>query len=131
MNPEVTPKIIPMTENLRAAIWSSDDTPNAAIIYFQAREAEEKVCFEITTSARILSHMWRLPQLKGGHWLSTAEESEQNRYAIYIDKEFLETPFIVGLELDTENDPREHIDTASVWDKSDADPQIIYIENHE
>jgi hypothetical protein len=131
MTTEASPKIIPMTDNLRAAVWTSDDTPNAAIIYFQAREAEEKICFEITTSAPILSHMWRLPQLKGGHWLTTAEKREENRYAIFIDKKFLDTPFIVGLELASGSDPRDHIATASVWDKSGADAQIIYIENPE
>lgn len=131
MKTEASPKIIPMTDNLRAAIWTSDDTPNAAIIYFQAKERPEKVCFEIITSAPILSHMWRMPQLKGGHWLSVAEKESENRYAISIEKEFLDIPFIVGLELRSEKDPKELITTAAVWDGSGTETQIIYIEHPE
>jgi hypothetical protein len=50
-----------MTDSRRDAIWRSDDNSCAAIIYFQARETEEEVCFSLTTSTPILSHFWELP----------------------------------------------------------------------
>lgn len=34
----------------------------------------------------------------------------------------------VGLELDTDGDPQDHISTIGTWDKSRAESQLVYIE---
>ena len=124
------PTIFPMTDNLRAAVWRSDDNPRAAIIYFQAREQEEKVSFSVKTSARILSHFWELPQLQEGTWLTLAEFLQETEYNIFIDVSFLDSPFILGIELDTESDPINQIIETAVWDRADAQPVIAYVENN-
>jgi hypothetical protein len=122
------PKIIPITDNLRAAIWNAEDNTRAALIYFQARQSAENICFQITTSATIVSHFWKLPQLQGGHWLNTAEYVSVNHYGVSIDQAFSEHPFIVGLELEVVDDPAGHITNATIWDKAHGVPQIIYVE---
>ena len=118
-----------MTENLRAALWRADDNPQSVIINFQARAQEEAVSFRVTTSAPIISLFWEMPSLRGPHWLSLAESRGANHYAIAItDHKFLDEPFILGLELDTDRDPRDEIIETAIWDKSDGEPQIAYIE---
>ena len=123
------PRILPMTANLRAAMWRADDNPQAVVINFQARELEESVAFRVTTTAPILSSFWEMPTLRGPHWLSLAESRGANHYAIAIgDQTFLDQPFIVGLELDTDGDPQDCITSTEVWNKTDAEPQIVYID---
>ena len=118
-----------MTGNLRAAMWRADDNPKAVVIYFQAREQEEPVSFRVATSATILSSFWEMPSLRGGHWLMHSESRGIHHYAIALaDHKFLDHPFIVGLELDTVDDPQDHITAVEAWDTTDAEPQIIYKE---
>jgi len=123
------PRILPMTDNLRAAMWRADDNPKAVVIYFQAREREEPVSFRLATSAPILSSFWKMPSLHGGHWLTHSESRGIHHYAIALaDQQFLDQPFIIGLELDTDGDPQDHVTAAETWDKTDAESQIIYME---
>ena len=123
------PRILLLSENLRAVIWRADDNDSAAIIYFQAREQPEPVCLRINTAAPIRSFFWEMPSLKGGHWLSLAESQGPQHFAIAIaDHQFLDDPFILGLEFETEGDPRDCIISAEVWDKDGGEPQIIYRE---
>lgn len=123
------PRIFPMTDNLRAAMWRADDNPRAVVIYFQAREQEEPVSFRLTTSAPILSSFWEMPSLRGGHWLTQHESRGIHQYAIALaDHKFLDQPFILGLELDINGNPQDHVTAAETWDKKDAEPQIIYME---
>ena len=117
-----------MTENVRAVVQNAADNPKAAMLEFQAREREEEISFRITTSAPILSSHWWLPQLKGEQWLSQAESRGQNHYAISLDRKFLDRPFIVGLELDVEDDPKNCIVAAEIWDRSGSDPDLIFID---
>jgi hypothetical protein len=123
------PRIFPLTDNLRAAMWRADDNPKAVIIYFQAREQEESVSFRLATSAPVLSSFWEMRSLHGGHWLTHSESRGTHHYAIALaEHKFLDQPFIVGLELDTDGDPQDHVIAAETWDKTDAEPQIIYME---
>ena len=118
-----------MTDNLRAAMWRANDNPKAAILYFQAREQKESIAFRITTSAPILSSFWEAPFLRGGHWLNQVESRSVYHYAIALDEhKFLDQPFIVGLEIEADGDPQDSVVGATVWDKTDGEPQIIYIE---
>ncbi|MGV3531684.1 MAG: hypothetical protein ACO1QR_04885 [Chthoniobacteraceae bacterium] len=122
------PRILPISDNLRAAIWRADDNTNAAIIYVQARERPEAVSFRITTSAPILSSFWEMPSLKGEYWLNLAESRGSQHYAVAVaDQHFLDEPFIVGLEFETESDPRDHVMSVELWDKAGAEPQIVFI----
>jgi hypothetical protein len=123
------PRIIPMTDNLRGAMWRADDHPRAVVIYFQARDCEEEVSFRVRTSAAIRSKMWRMPWLKGGNWLSLTESLGAHHYAVAIaEKKFLDVPFIVGLELETEGDPRDAVVGADIWDRSGATAQVVFID---
>jgi hypothetical protein len=123
------PRVLPMTDNLRAVMWRADDNPKAVIIQFQAREREEPVSFFVTTTAPILSSFWKMPSLHGGHWLTHLESRRTHHYAIALgDQKFLHQPFIVGLELDTDSDPRDSITGAEIWSQTDAELQIVYIE---
>ena len=123
------PRILPMTDNLRAAMWRADDNFKAVILYFQAREFEETVSFRVITSAPIISSMWRMPTLRGEHWLTLTESRGTNHYAVALaDHKFLDQPFIVGLELDTDGDPQDHITETQIWDRTDAEPQIVFID---
>jgi len=125
----IEPRILPMTGNLRAALWCAVNNPKAVGIYFQAREQAEPVSFRIVTSAPIISSFWEMPSLNGGHWLTLSESKDTHHYAIALDDHrFLDQPFIVGLELDTEGDPRDHVIGAEIWDKSEGEPQLVYIE---
>lgn len=123
------PRILPMTDNLRVAMWRADDNPKAVVFYFQARERQEPVSFRITTSASILSSFWELPSLQGGYWLNQVESQDSHHYAIALDEHtFLDQPFIVGLELDTADDPQDCNTGTAVWDKAGGSPQIVYVE---
>ena len=125
------PRIFPMTDNLRAAMWRAEDNPKAVVIYFQAREREEPVSFRVTTSAPILSSFWEMPSLRGGHWLTHSESRGTHHYAIALaDHTFLDKSFIVGLELDMDGDPRDYVTGTETWNKTDAESQIAYIEFH-
>ena len=123
------PRIIPMTDNLRVAMWRADDNARAVLLYFQAREQEEHVSFRITTSASILSSFWQMPSLQGGHWLTHTESRGSHHYAIALDDHhFLDQPFIIGLELDTPGDPQDSVTAATIWDRVDGESQVAYIE---
>ena len=122
------PAIFPINGNLRVAAWNAADNPRAVILYFQAREAEEPVSFFIDTDAIIISSTWRMPQLKGGQWLSLILAEDSHRYAIALDRKFLDKPFIVGLELAVEGNPRRHITAAGIWDRAGGEAQIVYRE---
>ena len=123
------PRIFPMTDNLRAAMWRADDNPKAVVIHFQAREREECVSFRVTTSALILSSFWEMPSLRGPHWLTLAESRGTHDYAIAVsDHTFLDEAFIIGLELDTDSDPQDFVTATEVWNKVGAEPQTIYLD---
>ncbi len=111
-------------------MWRADDNPKAVVIYFQAREQAEPVSFRVTTSAPILSSFWEMPALRGVHWLTLTESCRTHDYSIAVaDHMFLDEAFIVGLEIDTEGDPQDHVTAAEVWNRSGAEPQSIYVEN--
>jgi hypothetical protein len=121
-------KIFPISDNLRAVAHHAEDNSRAVIIQFQARERRELVCFEVRTSAPILSSMWEMPDLKGGHWLSLGQSQREYFYAITIDKEFLDSPFIVGLEIDSSHDPIQEIESIAIWDKEGGEFSMAYVE---
>lgn len=124
------PRILTITDNLRAAMWRADDNPKAVVIYFQAREREEPISFRVITTAPILSSFWKMPSLRGSHWLTLTESRGTHDYAVALaDHMFLDEAFIIGLELDTDSDPQDHVTAAEIWNKADSEPQIIYVEN--
>ncbi len=125
------PTVIPMTDNLRAVIWPSDDNSRAVIIHFQARQHAEKIAFRVRTTARILSHFWELPQLKEGTWLMLGESSQDYEYRVCIDQTFLDSPFIVGMEIESESEPVDCVAEVSVHEDLDVTASLIYIEPHE
>ncbi len=111
------------------------DNPKAVLISFQAREVPEPISFEINTSVPIISSSWWLPALHGGQWMNLVESRGSHHYAIalgdavaHVDHKFLDEPFIVGLELETDIEPRRGIAGAKVWAPKAADAQIVYIE---
>ena len=120
--------VIPMTDNLRAVVRRADDNPKAVIIFFQAREHEEAASFRVTTSAPIVSSMWRMPGLKGGQWLSLTESEGANHYAISVDRKFLDKPFIVGLEIESEGNPVHQVAETQIWSETNGRAQVVYIE---
>jgi hypothetical protein len=120
-----------MTDNLRAVIWPSDDNSRAVIIHFQARQHAEKIAFRVRTTARILSHFWELPQLKEGTWLMLGESSQDYEYRVCIDQTFLDSPFIVGMEIESESEPVDCVAEVSVHEDLDVTASLIYIEPHE
>ena len=123
------PRILPMTDNLRVAMWRAEDNPRAVLLYFQAREHKEPVSFHVTTSATILSSFWQMPSLRGGYWLTHTESRSPHHYAIALgDHQVLDQPFIVGLELDTAGDPQDCVTGATIWDRADGESQVAYIE---
>ena len=70
-----------------------------------------------------------MPSLRGAHWITLTEYRGPNHYAVSIaEHTFLDQPFIVGLELDTEGDPQDCIYGTEVWNKADGEPQIVYVE---
>lgn len=123
------PRILPLMDNLRVAMWRADDNLRAVILYFQAREREEPISFYVSTSASILSSFWELPSLRGVHILNQIESRGAYHYAIALDDQtFLDQPFIVGLELDTNGNPQDQVAGAEIWDREDGVPQVIYLE---
>ncbi len=70
-----------------------------------------------------------MPSLSGGHWLTHTESRGVRHYAIALgEHKFLDQPFIIGLELDTDHDPQDDVTEAVVWDKASGVSQIAYIE---
>lgn len=122
------PTILPITDNLRAVVRNADDNPRAVIIHLQARETEEPVAFRIITAASIISHFWELPQLRGGNWLVLAEDVLPDGYRIMIDRQFLDHPLIIGLELDTDSNPISSVVRIETWNGTDGAPSVIYVE---
>jgi hypothetical protein len=125
------PTILPISDNLRAVVRNADDNPQAVIIHIQARDAEEPIGFRIRTNARIVSHFWELPQLRGGNWLTFAEDVLPDGYRILIDRTFLDHPLIIGLEFEHVLDPASSVLGIETWDGTDGAPSVIYVEQNE
>lgn len=129
---ESTPsRILPISDNLRAVVRIADDNPQAVIIFIRARDTEEPVGFRIRTGSRIVSHFWELPQLHGGNWLTLAEDVLPDGYRILIDRSFLDSPLIIGLEFERVSDPAAHVLAIETWDGTAGSPSVIYVEQNE
>jgi hypothetical protein len=126
-----TPIILPITDNLRAVVRNAQDNPRAVVIHIQARDMEESVGFHVKTGARIVSYFWELPQLRGGNWLTQAEDVLPDGYRLWVDRTFLEYPLVIGLEFETESDPTLNILRVEMWDGTDGDPRLLYLEQLE
>ena len=61
--------------------------------------------------------------------MTHSESRGDYHYAVALgDRRFLEQPFIIGLELDTVGDPRDHVTGAMVWDKAEGESKVACIE---
>lgn len=126
-----SPIILPITDNLRAVVRNAQDNPRAVVIHIQARDTEESVGFIIKTSATIVSHFWELPQLRGGNWLTQAEDILHDGYRLWVDRTFLEYPLVIGLEFETDSNPALNVLRVEMWDGTDGDPRLFYLEQLE
>jgi hypothetical protein len=126
-----SPIILPITDNLRAVVRNAQDNPRAVVIHIQARDTEESVGFIIKTNARIVSHFWELPQLRGGNWLTQAEDILPDGYRLWVDRTFLEYPLVIGLEFETDSDTTLNVLKVEMWDGTDGDPSVIYLQQLE
>jgi hypothetical protein len=123
------PIILPISDNLRAVVHRADDNTRAAVLHIQAKDREEPVAFRISTTSPIISHFWELPQLRGGNWLTVAEEVTPDGYRLWVNQSFLNHPLVIGLEFQTDSDPAMCVSDVCLWDGEDGSPSIIYLES--
>ena len=117
------------TENLKVSAHIASDNPKAAMVVFEALFWAEPISFKITTSAKVKSSVWRLPGLKGMQQVTVSELKEENTYALAIQNFSIKPkkPFMIGLEFDSDSDPREKILNIDRWDGSGGNSSIRFI----
>lgn len=117
------------TENLRVSAHIASDNPNTAMLVFEALFWAEPISFKVTTSSKVTLSVWQLPGLKGMQQVSVSELKQDNAYALAIQNFSIrpKKPFVIGLEFDTEGDPREKIVKIDKWDGSGGKASIRFI----
>ncbi len=108
------------SENLNVSVTTAQDNPKAAMVAFEAQFWAEPIGFKITTDADILSCRIQSPAFKGIQQISKSEIKSSREYGILIRNHTIKpkVPFIIGLVLETEGDPRSHVVEISAWDGS-------------
>ena len=118
------------TENLLVSTHVAADNPNAAMIVFKVLFWAEHIAFKITTSAEIISNVWKIAGLKGMIPISISELKREYEYAVRIHDKVIrpKDPFVIGLVFDRPGDPTKHIVSIERWDGSDGETSFNIIE---
>ena len=121
-------KTISISRNLRALVTEAPDNPNAAVIQVNARVKAARVAFEIHVSSGFVSYYWQLPGLRGGNWLTIAEDISHTSYGLWVDQSFFSSPLIMGMEFEPGTSPVENILSITHWDGEGGTPRLVYVE---
>jgi len=106
-------------------VHRADDNRRAVVLHIQAKDREEPVAFRVSTTCPIISHFWELPQLRGGNWLTVAEDVTPDGYRLWVNQSFLDHPLVIGLEFQTDCNPAVCVTGVSLWDGEGGSPSLI------
>jgi hypothetical protein len=118
------------SENLRVTTHIALDNPKAAMVAFEALYWAEPISFRISTKARIKSTIWQLHGLKGMIQISITELKSEKVYSIALPSHTIlpKKPFVIGLEFDETDDPREQILEIGKWDGTGGQSSINFMD---
>jgi len=116
--------------NLNVRVIPAHDSPQAAIVLFEARHWAEEIGFRVTTVEPIEQHMFNFPTLRGMHQVSISEKAEDYAYhiRIYSQRILPGNPFYVGLQFAEGVDPVPAVKDIEPWEGTDGEQSLRFID---